>query len=528
MEDASLRVDFHRAIDAVTPPAPWLADHVRRELRRRHASGTPMWRAGRRRRAVPPTWLLPAIAALLALAVVLALVAGVRGLYRSTPVRQPQPVPTRQPLALRAPLAMNCSSWGVASSGSTGCNLAKLVFASPVVAWAIVSPLTLGKTFMGPSNLYRTVDGGQHWQALVSWNNPGQRFSGELDNPIASDSTAADQVKVSPDGKEALVITGWGSGAADGSAGLFHTTDGGAHWSSFGFPSSAEPTEVCALETYLAVSACAPVTATALRYFFLNSREGWVVSQESGSTFDDIFHTTDSGAHWVLSARIIATAQLDLLRGRLVFQSSSSGWFVPDYRGTPVTAQLLYRTVDAGRTWQPRQLVPVPPARQPAGGGPQRPANPDNAVIDNLKFFNDRDGVLEVARPIELGAFGTGESFVYTTSDGGATWSAPSSTPHYGVDFIDAANWVVVPADGGLDRTGDGGKSWTPFRPTYHGGPPYLVPLTRTMHFVDQSHGWAGVGCSGILVFGTSDGGANWTLLNLPFPQPGDIGGLCI
>lgn len=516
MEDASLRLDFHRAIDAVTPPAPWLADHVRRELRRRHALGTPIGRGGHYRTAVAPAWLLPAVAALLAIAIVVALVAGVRGLYHSIPVKQPQPVPTRQPLRLSAPIVIDCSA---------GCNLAKLVFASPSVAWAIVSPQTLSQTEMGPSNLYRTVDGGQHWQALVSWDNPGQPVSGELTSYVASDSTAADQLKVSADGKEALVITGWSSGGA-GSAGLFHTTDGGLHWNSFGFPTLAEPTQVCGLETYLAVSsACAPQMTPALRYFFLNPREGWVVSQESASSVDDVFHTTDSGAHWVLFARITVTAQLDLLRGRLVFESSSAGWFVPDYTGTPVIAQTLYRTADGGRSWTPRSLVAVPPARQ--GNKPGGPPNPQNAVITSVKFFNDRDGVVEVARPTELGAFGSGESFVYTTSDGGATWSAPSSTPNYGVDFIDAANWEVY-TNGGLDVTHDAGKSWASVRPTYHGGPTNLVPLIRPMRFVDQSHGWAGVGCSGILVFATSDGGANWTLQTLPFPQPSDIGGACI
>ncbi len=44
MEDVSLRLEFHRAIDAVTPPAPWLADLVRRELRRQ-----PVHRRRRRR-----------------------------------------------------------------------------------------------------------------------------------------------------------------------------------------------------------------------------------------------------------------------------------------------------------------------------------------------------------------------------------------------------------------------------------------------------------------------------------------------
>ena len=73
MEDLSLRADFHRALDAVAPPAPWLAGVVRDGLRERRKT-VRKTRAGIR--PLPrPTWLLPAVAALLAIAVVIALVA---------------------------------------------------------------------------------------------------------------------------------------------------------------------------------------------------------------------------------------------------------------------------------------------------------------------------------------------------------------------------------------------------------------------------------------------------------------------
>ena len=519
MQDISLRLEFHQALDAITPPAPWLADHVRRE-RRRHASRTPVGRAKHHRTADSPTWLVSAVAALLAVAIVLTLVLGVRELrLHSTPARQPQPVPTRQPLGLSVPIAADCSA---------GCNLAKLVFASPSVAWAIVGQQALGQTQIGPSNLYRTVDGGQHWQALVSWNNPLQTLSGELMvNNVASDSTAADQIKVSSDGREALVITGWGA-AAEGSAGLFHTSDGGAHWSSFGFPAAAQPNPVCAIEPYLLASApaCAPQVADALQDFFLNPREGWVVSRDVAANLDYIFHTTDSGRHWVVAARVATNAAFDLTQGRLVFQSSTSGWFVPSYTGAPVIARTVYRTVDGGRTWLPRNLIPVPLPTQ--GNKPGGALFADNALIDNLRFFNDRDGVIEVLRPGGAYGFPNGESFFYTTTDGGANWSPPSRSPSYPVDFISATAWVGPNWQGQFDRTEDGGKSWTAITPSFHTGYANLVPLIRPMDFVDPSHGWAGVGCSGILVVATADGGANWTLLSLPFAQPRDIGGPCI
>ena len=75
MDDASLRLDFHRALDGITPPAPWMPSRLREELRRRRKE-TLLERA--RRRPGEFAWLLPAIAVLLAIAILVALIAGSR------------------------------------------------------------------------------------------------------------------------------------------------------------------------------------------------------------------------------------------------------------------------------------------------------------------------------------------------------------------------------------------------------------------------------------------------------------------
>src|ERR1700686_2858570 len=87
VEDLSLRAEFHRALDVVAPPAPWLSASVRDRLRERP-------RNARMRRGAPaplrPTWLLPLVAALLALALVAALVYGERVLnVKPAPVHPP-------------------------------------------------------------------------------------------------------------------------------------------------------------------------------------------------------------------------------------------------------------------------------------------------------------------------------------------------------------------------------------------------------------------------------------------------------
>src|SRR4029077_2273265 len=163
-------------------------------------------------------------------------------------------------------------------------------------------------------------------------------------------------------GNEALFVAPEGT--------VLHTADAGAHWSAFALPQKQGG------QTY-----------------FLNPREGWFVSPDSTPGGDEPFHTTDSGANSILSARIATSASFDLLHGQLVFQSSSAGWFVPNYTGSPLIARTVYRTLDGGLTWRPMTLGQLPVTTEQNKPGR---VSPVHAAIVDLRFFNSREGVIEV------------------------------------------------------------------------------------------------------------------------------------
>src|SRR6202171_4095876 len=134
-EALSLRADFHRALDVLAPPAPWLSASVRERLREQRRS--------ERTRRVPPTalrapWLLPLVAALLALAVVAALVYGER-------VLNLKPAPVHPPRTGQAPAG--CPAWSTNSSGGFVPGSDKMTSAS--TGWS--------------SGALRTTDGGARW-----------------------------------------------------------------------------------------------------------------------------------------------------------------------------------------------------------------------------------------------------------------------------------------------------------------------------------------------------------------------------
>jgi photosystem II stability/assembly factor-like uncharacterized protein len=475
---------------------PGLETRVLQQALRSSAADVPAHRAGRQgavrsflSEPVAAPRLMGLVAVLLAAAIVISLVFAAQALHqtRSVPVKHApiHGVATSKPIPVNPPTAMGCPPQ---AEPSDQCTTTALTLVSPNVIWAIVDSLAArpGET-QGPSNIYRTDDGGQHWQAQASW-----------DNPAAC--CPAEHMTVSPDGREALFVTPWGPLGSS----VFHTADAGAHWTSYGIPATTQPT---GLQTY-----------------FLNPREGWLVSKDPGSSADDLFHTTDSGANWFLLARVAAATNFDILHGQLVFQRSLGGWFVPDYSGIPLIARTVFRTVDGGLTWRPITLGALSVATRENKPGQYLPIH---AAILDIKFFNDRQGVIEL-RNVDI----PDPTYVYTTSDAGTTWSAPELIPSaVAIDFIDTKHWFDArwTTDAGLtqgilSRTDDGGRSWQGISSVLNGVALY-GPAFHSIEFSDLSYGLAWVGCPAIAI-GTVDGGAHWEPLHLPVKQQAN--GSCV
>jgi len=429
---------------------------------------------------------------LVAVVVVIAVAAVSTGLFvainryahRAVPVHQQHGVPTAKPISVAPPTAMDCPA---------NCATGTLTAASANVLWAIVEPRAAG-----PANIYRSADGGQTWHAQASWYNR-EPFS------------AIERMTVSADGKQALFVSEVGQT-------VFHTEDGGAHWASYGLPTTAG-------------------SAPSYQTFFLNPQVGWAVAPDATPQVDDLFHTSDGGAQWTLSGRVLTKSGFDLLHGQLVFASSSNAWFVPPYTGSPEIASTIYGSTDGGITWQPKSLIPL--NMPPEEIKPGRFA-PVHAAIADLKFFSGQSGLIEMSEAAACGGGPNGEVFfcygpgaiaVYSTSDGGAKWSSPRLLQKSeAVDFIDADHWVETGSashnwptsdTNDLARTSDAGATWQYIAPSIPGVTDFGLQqiMDRYVSFVDPSNGVAWVNCWGV-VMRTSDGGAHWESFALPSKQP--------
>ncbi len=113
------------------------------------------------------------------------------------------------------------------------------------------------------------------------------------------------------------------------------------------------------------------------------------------------------------------------------------------------------------------------------------------------------------------------------TSDGGATWSdvTPQNMPivSFGSFFLDAASaWVQLfdstNNTNGLASSTDGGKTWSILNKS--------LPFANAgITFTSQSDGWAetadvGAGNAYVRLYGTSDGGVTWNLIQVTAPTP--------
>lgn len=403
-----------------------------------------------------------------------------------------QPIPMEQPID--SPCAVEAQRWGCMGSSV-------VKFSGPMTGWTTVG----SAASEGPTDLYRTDDAGAHWRAVSGWDYSGGR---EIVSGLR--------------GAELLIITDWGwQGPA-----LFHSIDGGATWTSEGFPLTqaqaaavgGTPVTNCKSAHFLCSQD--PAYFPSGEIYFADPHDGWVLTQEPSYSVADLFHTTDSGAHWALSSRIDIKTQfgLDLgagipvtlqtplppgkgggvlppnhlLTGQLLFQDASHGWFV--------YLPFIYRTTDGGRSWIQEQLPAIPGV------------SATDIFLKNFRFFDQQNGVIELyaSEP------GISPTLLSRTADGGANWSAPAETQAGGsmvsgvIDFIDAQTWFAINRTGQLVRTLDAGGHWDQLpadglpRGTF-GGP-------GTLDFLDRLHGWYYAGS----FYATTDGGLHWSQVTLP------------
>lgn len=318
----------------------------------------------------------------------------------------------------------------------------------------------------GNSTLAVTNDSGGHWTTAVSG-----LFSGKAQDLSVVDDRHAYLTRLMP-GANAATTDLW-------------ATEDGIHWQKREMP---------------------PGSQSVFGFDFVSAAKGWMLVQANGSLVPSLWRTNDGGRTW---SSVPATGlETRIQIGGLRFQDQDVGIVsglelvgrgAVGSSGRPV----LYRTTDAGATWTRIDLSAPADVTYPAG-------------IDYVDEVRQLDsGELAVDAPLYVGGPASGTKFppqrltVWTSTDGGMTWSrpveAPSSTAQFAAYGRD--HWWAAGRDGVFAST-DGGATWSgPFGPPHQIGEVDFVSPT-TGYGLSSPLGYGGVG--GSLVKST-DGGITWT-----------------
>lgn len=234
--------------------------------------------------------------------------------------------------------------------------------------------------------------------------------------------------------------------------------------------------------------------------------DGWIMMVSDAAMGEQeamVYRSSDSGATWHVVESTLwtgppvgRTIALGGLKDGLVFQNGQGGWAGATNNGSGLPE--LFSSTDGGATWAPQVLAV--PAGVPGGG--------TATVLPT--FFSPTSGAL----PVFFGYGHAEEMAVYTTQDGGTTWTAG---PLLGMPGAGLTPPVATAAGGDmwvadlstLDFSSDRGQTWTAITP----GAPF--GSVRTLDFVDRNRGWAlerrGSGGDALAI--TNDGGHTWTTL---------------
>ncbi len=350
-----------------------------------------------------------------------------------------------------------------------------LHFVSPDVGWIAATKASTGPETPGPTFVYKTADGGRTWHQQLTWDGPGP-----------------EQVRFSADGSEGLVVGRGGVpifrtadggahwqrtglppqvSAADsqyflnanegwvmaylnqvtaGIAGVFHTTDGGQHW-----------TQTARLDVSQEFSHGNNGGSLQGSLVFSDSSTGWMTpANYSGTGITPVppflYVTHDGGSTWAVqplavpsggtlnsTTSIIAPPEFFANRQGVALaaeQSLPTGLGAPTIEGT-----YAYTTSDGGDHW----------------------SAPYQVVLPGGIYFQQTFTMID---PKNWLSFGTLQ--VQRTTDGGVHWEVlagelPGGGHASVVDFLDASSGWAAGYVGtskpnlAIYRTTDGGAHWS-------------------------------------------------------------------
>ena len=236
---------------------------------------------------------------------------------------------------------------------------------------------------------------------------------------------------------------------------------------------------------------------------FIDARTGWVVDTQGL-----IYQTTDGGDTWTQLIHDQTDLGYRVLFRSIGFANERVGWVgnLGQSSQNPNFQHILHGTTDGGKTWT--DLTDRIEGTKPAG-------------LCGLWVVNE-----QVAYGV--GRFGLGPSTFLKTTDGGQSWISTDMTDLAGVlidaYFFDENNGLIigstVPDDGALDMwedlqtvhaavftTSDGGETWTLAHQTEG-----LNEWGWKISFPTSTIGYVSVqGAHGTKVLKTTDGGVSWS-----------------
>ncbi len=267
---------------------------------------------------------------------------------------------------------------------------------------------------------------------------------------------------------------------------VWHTADGGASWT------ASQPLDMTGLaEIYVPAE-----------LQFVAGQNGWLRVHVGVGMMHDytaIYHSTDGGATWT---RIIDPYPnkdggiQSCTKNAMLFTDATHGWLTGDCGGVQAGV-LLFKTTDAGFTWQPVTLSE--PTSYP---GIFSIESQIACGSYNPFFFSNDFGRLAVNCQDYSGTQTSFFYYIFTTQDGGNTWTS-NTYPGLNLYLFSAdTGWALAMK---IQKTTDGGATWKAISD---------VTWNAQVDFISEQIGW-GIARSdtAMALVKTDNGGATWTEL---------------